>query len=157
MKRSISSINSNRDDTAPRSKRIRSTKAAEEKENSIGMDKNVTNSDRQNVIKKISQNSKEGPFYDGTSRENQLNVIGSTPSGSSISFSSSPSSSTNKSLSTNSNKKSDSSSNPSLQQRQSNLKSTDRHANETATRPVTNSSSQLVFHVGIDGLITSLI
>ena len=101
MKQSVSCINSNRDSTASRSKRIRSTKATEEKENAIDMDKNVTLFDRQNVIEEIPPNSKERPLNDGISRENQLYVIGNTLSGSSISFSASPSSSTNTPLSIN--------------------------------------------------------
>ena len=115
MKRSISFTNSNREATASRPKRIRSKKPTEEKENLIDANTNVTASDRENVIKKIPQNSKQKSFNDNVSRDNQSRIIGSTPSGSTISFSSSPSLSTNTPLATNGNKKYGYNSNSSLQ------------------------------------------
>ena len=95
MKRSVSSINNNRDVSSSQSKRIRPNTPVPVEENLIDHVNNDSTSsqNQKKVVKVKSQNLQEKVFNDNLNHDNNNSIItASTLSGSSISFSSSSSS-----------------------------------------------------------------
>ena len=98
MKRSVSSINNNRDVSSSQSKHIQPNTPVPVEENLIDHVNNDSTSSQsqKKVVKVKSQNLQDKVFNDKLNHDNNNSIItASTPSGSSISFSSSSSSATN--------------------------------------------------------------
>ncbi|CAF1639351.1 unnamed protein product, partial [Adineta ricciae] len=88
MKRTISSLNNNRDVDSSRAKRTRTTPAANEKENIVHTDDSDAISNHSTVLGKKPKRINEVPLNDKGSRNTDLGNASSTLSGSSITFSS---------------------------------------------------------------------
>jgi hypothetical protein len=93
MKKSISSVNSNRDITSSRQKRMRSNTPVQEKENTdyVIDDDSCSSLYTKKTKTLTSQNSKGKKLNDTTNQVSCSTINASTPSGSSISFTSSSS------------------------------------------------------------------
>ena len=127
MKKSISSNYNNRDISSSRKKRMRSNTPVQQKENVMHNDSSAPL--KKNKVKTLtSQNVKEKKFNDITDHNDNLTISALTPSGSSISFSSS--SSKDVSL-TNNQQATNQKSNPSVEPKQKCLRATQRMVDDS--------------------------